>query len=1063
MVRKRSAKARVLLTSSSSSSSSSSDDEGGQEVSAIAGDGGDGSGSDADAGGAQVGSPGSSSSEDSSTSSHGSSSCTSDGDLSDEELRRREVLYEKQRKRESGRKYVNDCAGEGNESDDEDDEDDEDSADEDDEDDDDDDDDQDNNDSVEDGSTTASPLDSGGKDGLASRDAGKNVKDRRRKKKEREDFSFLSNYASIREIDREMDDMNESEDYGLLDEGEDNGMDETGSDDAQPPGSSDGVDGNDGTGSHDGRGSDGRGAQRGEDGGTDDENWDGENDGEDDDNGDDENDGEDEEDIVARILQDDPNCCNRWERNLVVVNMEDIQCKKKKRRGYVYCLTSPAESGPALTTITLKQLFVFLHVIFSPIPESCVVDTDWVKYTKDAAGFVEKVQQVVEMTDEEAAAGDSVRRQLGSMALSDMPFDTAFVGNRNLEGCDDGDAGDCMSDTDGRLEDIMSSGKGRFKLQITDAADILISPVCVTYVVDDSLAGRKGSRSGKRRAANKKQRIHPRDGSGSGNSSFECDAEDGSWNADDSDDSDDDVEADVKKTSVSVSWVVWIVTKNGYNFTKHVHSLVSAVEKDDKNGLKKTMNKEYDDVMNILREVILYQYEQSPNAISFFRSQGVGSRIDPLQRLTEICTPDSLDHVCSVYEAYRSIIFQVLKEDSRRKIVHVSGFSETMPMTPCMFAKSLATQQLWHKEFNAEKTRLADRHKEIASKQAAMEACRKGKNVDAEECAALQFEIQRLKDTETKANLPEPVLYPILEHDSDSMDVDDDDLKDGLDDGFFDEYEQGQDGDHGDGPGKQVARRALRSGDGEMHTGIPNLKLVMRVDIQGRFGRDKTFLNFVQKFGNLPQEAMYQMTDMMYQPSSATNVLGRASVTGYFNLDKDHCRRRHRQAFVPVRCKRGHGESGSGGGDGDPLGCMNVGLNDVDRKTIFLPKPKLVNFYSRKEMFGENEGDMNGFKCAGCHSDMYKRMMKVVASSKDPVEKILLFDDYLGRVIRQHISSVLNNDLRSHNALFAVKYIEQARFTVCDDLRKLIKKVGPLSTILCIVACSNLIQSVSHR
>jgi hypothetical protein len=230
-----------------------------------------------------------------------------------------------------------------------------------------------------------------------------------------------------------------------------------------------------------------------------------------------------------------------------------------------------------------------------------------------------------------------------------------------------------------------------------------------------------------------------------------------------------------------------------------------------------------------------------------------------------------------------------------------------------------------------------------------------------------------------------------------------------------------------------------------MHTGIPNLKLVMRVDIQGRFGRDKTFLNFVQKFGNLPQEAMYQMTDMMYQPSSATNVLGRASVTGYFNLDKDHCRRRHRQAFVPVRCKRGHGESGSGGGDGDPLGCMNVGLNDVDRKTIFLPKPKLVNFYSRKEMFGENEGDMNGFKCAGCHSDMYKRMMKVVASSKDPVEKILLFNDYLGRVIRQHISSVLNNDLRSHNALFAVKYIEQARFTVCDDLRKLIKKVGPLS------------------
>lgn len=78
--------------------------------------------------------------------------------------------------------------------------------------------------------------------------------------------------------------------------------------------------------------------------------------------------------------------------------------------------------------------------------------------------------------------------------------------------------------------------------------------------------------------------------------------------------------------------------------------------------MKRSVNREFEDVMTMVREVIMHQYEQSPNAVAFFRSQGVGSRVDPLLRLTEICTPDSLDHVCSVFEAYRNMVFHIMKQ-----------------------------------------------------------------------------------------------------------------------------------------------------------------------------------------------------------------------------------------------------------------------------------------------------------------------------------------------------------------------------------------------------------------
>ena len=74
--------------------------------------------------------------------------------------------------------------------------------------------------------------------------------------------------------------------------------------------------------------------------------------------------------------------------------------------------------------------------------------------------------------------------------------------------------------------------------------------------------------------------------------------------------------------------------------------------------------------MTMMREVFLYQYKNSPNVVSLLNREGVGSRVDPFQRMLEICTPDSLDSICSVYEAYRSIVQQV--RDMGKKYIDYS-------------------------------------------------------------------------------------------------------------------------------------------------------------------------------------------------------------------------------------------------------------------------------------------------------------------------------------------------------------------------------------------------------
>jgi hypothetical protein len=86
---------------------------------------------------------------------------------------------------------------------------------------------------------------------------------------------------------------------------------------------------------------------------------------------------------------------------------------------------------------------------------------------------------------------------------------------------------------------------------------------------------------------------------------------------------------------------------------------------------------------------------------------------------------------------------------------------------------------------------------------------------------------------------------------------------------------------------------------------------------------------------------------------------------------------------------------------------------------------------------------MEGIRRAGCDSHLYDRIANVMRNCPDNVQKLQLFSEYVQRILRQHVSSVLNNDLRSNHALYTVKYLEQAKFGVCRDLRHLIREIAP--------------------
>lgn len=237
---------------------------------------------------------------------------------------------------------------------------------------------------------------------------------------------------------------------------------------------------------------------------------------------------------------------------------------------------------------------------------------------------------------------------------------------------------------------------------------------------------------------------------------------------------------------------------------------------------------------------------------------------------------------------------------------------------------------------------------------------------------------------------------------------------------------------------------------GEMPTGIPELPLIMGVNIQGKFVREPLML-FISKFGSLPLRASMLILDMMYKNSMHTS-----STTGQLagimecigNLPPGVKASKLMLQRALESNENGDGETG----DDQELLPMH----------LFLRKGCIMQAYSRRKANQSDPSTMAGFKYAGCELHTYNSVMDVIRSTKDSVRKIRQFQNYLRRVHKQHISSVLNNELCSSNALYAVTYLEQAKYTVCQDLVALIKSVAPqFFTFMMLDKCASRIQNKS--
>ena len=314
--------------------------------------------------------------------------------------------------------------------------------------------------------------------------------------------------------------------------------------------------------------------------------------------------------------------------------------------GYTYYFNSLAE-GPMMTTIALKQILVLLHIIHSFVPEECILETEFLKPTFNSKqGGLDKLVELTPIRPDEWMQSENQQREASALPICDLPLDIGFNSSCLPETSGFGAEGDSC------IHRALMDGKTHFKKKPVDVAEILVAPVCVTYTS-----------------------VAP-----GGDSEM--------------------AEDDGEEEKMLCFWLVILKTRKCYNFNEHLRWMVNELDKEDRMHSKKIANREYEGIMSMLREVVLHQYENSPDATLYIKEQvcdafsqidtlhvthfqpttipvssglcnvftadivcwqGVGSRLDPFQRMTELESPDTLDSLCSVYSAYRSMIYQVTK------------------------------------------------------------------------------------------------------------------------------------------------------------------------------------------------------------------------------------------------------------------------------------------------------------------------------------------------------------------------------------------------------------------
>jgi hypothetical protein len=174
--------------------------------------------------------------------------------------------------------------------------------------------------------------------------------------------------------------------------------------------------------------------------------------------------------------------------------------------------------------------------------------------------------------------------------------------------------------------------------------------------------------------------------------------------------------------------------------------------------------------------------------------------------------------------------------------------------------------------------------------------------------------------------------------------------------------------------------------DDDESSGLPKLSIMMQIDLPPVLAKCTDLIQFVSMLGDLPARVTAELTEMLYKTTEDSVKL--------------------------------------------PIGML-------------MPAPELLTEYDRVQKFMPGENSLDAFCSAGYLSKQHNRMKSVVGATHDPIEKISLYNEYLSCSGRQGMSIILNGNLHSSSTLFAAKYIELAKNTVCADLRTLVRDVLP--------------------
>jgi hypothetical protein len=198
------------------------------------------------------------------------------------------------------------------------------------------------------------------------------------------------------------------------------------------------------------------------------------------------------------------------------------------------------------------------------------IQTKQLTHSKPEKGGLDKLHEIIHLSDDEWKHEKHRRKQISRMRLCDIPMDAVIDSSKEM----DVDS----SDEEENSTAAAMSRRSHFKTRPVDVAEILVAPVSVSYSVP-SYASSNNDQQALNNACQ-------------GDAVSSCSTS---------------TAAIVQKDKMAVFWVVMLKTRKCYNFNNHLQLMINDLDKEDKNRLQKMATREYEDVMSLMREVFLFQ------------------------------------------------------------------------------------------------------------------------------------------------------------------------------------------------------------------------------------------------------------------------------------------------------------------------------------------------------------------------------------------------------------------------------------------------------------------------